>query len=129
MLYEVITHRYGSGALLDQHLTTNKGERNAYNIIWTKCRNNWARRSYITRSHSMVVQESDNNLLLSCEAHGKETYFNIKKMEKKKNMRCYVYVWFKRKKQAEKMCRITSYNVCYTKLLRILNQCKIITFI
>jgi uncharacterized protein YegJ (DUF2314 family) len=51
----------------------------------------------------MVVQESDDNLLLSCEAHGKETYFNIKKMEKKKNMRCYVYVWFKRKKQAEKM--------------------------
>jgi hypothetical protein len=33
----------------------------------------------------MVIQESDDNLLLSCEAHGKETYFNIKKMEKKKN--------------------------------------------
>ena len=51
----------------------------------------------------MVVQESDDNLLLSCEAHGKETYFNIKKMEKKPSMRNYVYVWFKRKKQAEKM--------------------------
>jgi uncharacterized protein YegJ (DUF2314 family) len=52
----------------------------------------------------MVIQESDDNLLLSCEAHGKETYFNIKKMEKR-NLRCgcYVYVWFKRKKQAEKM--------------------------
>ena len=47
--------------------------------------------------------ESDDNLLLSCEAHGKETYFNIKKMEKKPSMRNYVYVWFKRKKQAEKM--------------------------
>ena len=35
----------------------------------------------------MVIQESDDNLLLSCEAHGKETYFNIKKMEKKKNIR------------------------------------------
>jgi uncharacterized protein YegJ (DUF2314 family) len=51
----------------------------------------------------MAIQESKDNLLLSCEAHGKETYFNIKKMEKKPSMRCYVYVWFKRKKQAEKM--------------------------
>jgi len=42
-------------------------------------------------------------VVYSCGEHGKETYFSIKKMEKKKNMRSYVYVWFKKHGLSEKM--------------------------
>jgi uncharacterized protein YegJ (DUF2314 family) len=39
--------------------------------------------------------ESDNNVAWTCPHHGKETYFNIKKLERQRKMREYVYVWFK----------------------------------
>ena len=50
-----------------------------------------------------------DNIVFSCKEHGKDTYFNIKKLEKHRKMRSYVYVWFKSDGQAEKMwVRITS---------------------
>jgi len=54
--------------------------------------------------------EKDNNVAWSCPAHGKETYFSIKKLEKQRKMREYVYVWFKDEEFGdEKMwVRITS---------------------
>jgi uncharacterized protein YegJ (DUF2314 family) len=56
----------------------------------------------------MAIQESKDNLLLSCEEHGKETYFRIKALEGQRNMQDYVYVWFKKRGQSEKMwVRIT----------------------
>ena len=49
------------------------------------------------------------NVVYSCKHHGEETYFNIKKLEKSRKMREYVYVWFKSDGQSEKMwVRITS---------------------
>ena len=36
------------------------------------------------------------NIIYSCKEHGVETYFNIKKLEKHRKMREYVYVWFKK---------------------------------
>ena len=44
-----------------------------------------------------------NNIVYSCPEHGKDTYFSIKKMEKNRKMRDYVYVWFKHKGVSEKM--------------------------
>ena len=38
--------------------------------------------------------EKDHNMIWSCAKHGKKTYFTIKEMEKKRNMKSYVYVWF-----------------------------------
>ena len=35
-----------------------------------------------------------DNIVFSCKEHGKDTYFNIKKLEKHRKMRSYVYVWF-----------------------------------
>ena len=49
------------------------------------------------------VQESDSNILYTCPEHGKETYFQIKKLETQVRMRGYVYVWFKFRNQSEKM--------------------------
>ena len=49
-----------------------------------------------------------DNIVFSCKEHGKETYFNIKKLEKHRKMRSYVYVWFMSDGQNEKMwVRIT----------------------
>jgi len=49
------------------------------------------------------------NIVYSCKEHGKDTYFNIKKLEKHRKMRSYVYVWFESDGRAEKMwVRITS---------------------
>ena len=54
--------------------------------------------------------EEENNVAWSCPHHGKETYFSIKKLEKSRKMREYVYVWFKDEEFGdEKMwVRITS---------------------
>tara|TARA_R100001086_G_scaffold245718_1_gene176986 strand:+ start:506 stop:847 length:342 start_codon:yes stop_codon:yes gene_type:complete len=38
--------------------------------------------------------EESQNVMWSCPHHGKETYFNIKKLERQRKMREYVYVWF-----------------------------------
>ena len=38
--------------------------------------------------------EENNNVAWSCPKHGKQTYFNIKKLERQRKMREYVYVWF-----------------------------------
>ena len=38
--------------------------------------------------------EESQNVMWSCPEHGKETYFNIKKLERQRKMREYVYVWF-----------------------------------
>lgn len=53
--------------------------------------------------------EKDNNIAWSCPEHGKQTYFNVKKLEKHRKMRDYVYVWFQDKELGdEKMwVRIT----------------------
>jgi uncharacterized protein YegJ (DUF2314 family) len=47
--------------------------------------------------------ELQDNMVWSCEEHGSDTYFQIKNLERKKNMREFVYVWFKQKKKNEKM--------------------------
>jgi uncharacterized protein YegJ (DUF2314 family) len=54
--------------------------------------------------------EEENNVAWSCPHHGKETYFSIKKLEKSRKMREYVYVWFRDEEFGdEKMwVRITS---------------------
>jgi len=45
-----------------------------------------------------------NNIVWTCKKHGKETYFEIKESEKQKNMKNFVYVWFKDKEgRSEKM--------------------------
>jgi uncharacterized protein YegJ (DUF2314 family) len=50
----------------------------------------------------------ESNIVYTCPEHGKETYFKIKQLERMPKMREYVYVWFKDKKQSEKMwVRIT----------------------
>jgi len=55
-----------------------------------------------------MVNEERENVVYTCPKHGKETYFSIKKLERMPKMRDYVYVWFKHKKQSEKMwVRIT----------------------
>ena len=47
----------------------------------------------------MKQQEPDDNILLSCPGKcSKDTYFLIKKLEKKRSMRDYVYVNFKYRK-------------------------------
>tara|TARA_R100001510_G_C7625068_1_gene185085 strand:+ start:923 stop:1219 length:297 start_codon:yes stop_codon:yes gene_type:complete len=54
-------------------------------------------------------EKEKGNILYSCKEHGVETYFNIKKLEKQRKMREYVYVWFKQEGHDEKMwVRITS---------------------
>ena len=54
-------------------------------------------------------QMEKGNIVYSCKEHGVETYFNIKKLEKHRKMRSYVYVWFKEAGHDEKMwVRITS---------------------
>jgi uncharacterized protein YegJ (DUF2314 family) len=53
-------------------------------------------------------KEAESNIVYSCPDHGKETYFAIKKLERKMKMRDFVYVWFKHRKYNEKMwVRIT----------------------
>lgn len=52
--------------------------------------------------------EDKSNIVYTCPKHGKDTYFSIKKLERSRKMREFVYVWFKDKKQSEKMwVRIT----------------------
>ena len=41
------------------------------------------------------------NMIYSCHKHGRQIYFNIKKMEKM--TKTHVYVWFKQGKKQEKM--------------------------
>jgi len=48
-------------------------------------------------------EKEKGNILYSCKEHGKETYFNIKKLEKHRKMREYVYVWFDVDGLTEKM--------------------------
>jgi len=51
----------------------------------------------------------ESNIVYSCPKHGKETYFQIKRLEQMPKMRDYVYVWFKHRNRSEKMwVRITS---------------------
>lgn len=38
--------------------------------------------------------EESQNVMWTCPHHSKETYFNIKKLERQRKMREYVYVWF-----------------------------------
>ena len=53
--------------------------------------------------------QKDDNIVYSCPKHGKQTYFQIKRLEQMRKMRDYVYVWFKHKNKSEKMwVRITS---------------------
>ena len=53
----------------------------------------------------MVKQthEDPNNVIFTCSDCGKDTYFAIKALEKKRKMKDYVYVWFKHKSNSEKM--------------------------
>ena len=49
-------------------------------------------------------EEAKDNVVYTC----KETYFSIKALEGQRNMQDYVYVWFKKRGQSEKMwVRIT----------------------
>jgi len=53
-------------------------------------------------------EEAKGNVVYTCAEHGKETYFRIKALEGQRNMKDYVYVWFKKRGQSEKMwVRIT----------------------
>ena len=53
-------------------------------------------------------EEAKGNVVYTCSEHGKETYFRIKALEGQRNMKDYVYVWFKKRGQSEKMwVRIT----------------------
>ena len=57
---------------------------------------------------SSVRKEDKENIVYSCPHHGKETYFKIKELERRVDMRDYVYVWFKHRLRSEKMwVRIT----------------------
>tara|TARA_Y100000114_G_scaffold133974_1_gene133766 strand:+ start:193 stop:489 length:297 start_codon:yes stop_codon:yes gene_type:complete len=53
----------------------------------------------------MVKQthEDPDNVIFTCSDCGKDTYFAIKALEKKRKMKDYVYVWFKHKSNSEKM--------------------------
>ena len=56
----------------------------------------------------MDSEEAKGNVVYTCSEHGKETYFRIKALERQRNMQDYVYVWFKKRGQSEKMwVRIT----------------------
>ena len=48
----------------------------------------------MTKLNKTQKEELKHNVVFSCSKHGKETYFNIKKLEKKRTMRSFVYVWF-----------------------------------
>ncbi len=48
-------------------------------------------------------EKEKSNIVYSCKEHGVETYFNIKKLEKHRKMREYVYVWFDVDGLTEKM--------------------------
>ena len=53
-------------------------------------------------------EEAKGNVVYTCSEHGKETYFRIKALEGQIKMEDYVYVWFKKRGQSEKMwVRIT----------------------
>lgn len=59
--------------------------------------------------HMVTAVEKDDNIVYTCPKHGKDTYFQIKKLERMRKMREFVYVWFKHKDRSEKMwVRITS---------------------
>ena len=63
-----------------------------------------AHRSVTNQRRKMKQQEPDDNILLSCPGKcSKDTYFLIKKLEKKRSMKDYVYVNFKYRKQREGM--------------------------
>ena len=56
----------------------------------------------------MDSEEAKGNVVYTCSEHGKETYFRINALERQRNMQDYVYVWFKKRGQSEKMwLRIT----------------------
>ena len=48
-------------------------------------------------------EREKDNVIFTCKKHGKETYFKIKKLEKMRKMREYVYVWFDVDGLTEKM--------------------------
>tara|TARA_R100001509_G_C4703289_1_gene160751 strand:- start:44 stop:340 length:297 start_codon:yes stop_codon:yes gene_type:complete len=48
-------------------------------------------------------EREKDNIVFTCKEHGKETYFKIKKLEKMRKMREYVYVWFDVDGLTEKM--------------------------
>ena len=48
-------------------------------------------------------EREKDNVIFTCKKHGKETYFKIKKLEKMRKMREYVYVWFNVDGLTEKM--------------------------
>ena len=50
----------------------------------------------------MVKQthEDPENVIFTCGDCGKDTYFAIKALEKKRKMKDYVYVWFKHKRNS-----------------------------
>ena len=56
----------------------------------------------------MTKDLEEGNVVFSCPEHGKEIYFQIKELERKRSMRDYVYVWFRYRDEDEKMwVRIT----------------------
>ena len=63
--------------------------------------NDYYGQEYIKRDP--LESEEAKNIVYSCKEHGKDTYFSIKKMERKRSMKNYVYVWFKKGNVAEKM--------------------------
>ena len=48
-------------------------------------------------------KEESSNVVYTCGDCGKDTYFAIKALERKRSMRGYVYVWFKQRGHSEKM--------------------------
>ena len=48
-------------------------------------------------------EREKDNIIFTCKEHSKETYFKIKKLEKMRKMREYVYVWFNVDGLTEKM--------------------------
>lgn len=60
---------------------------------------------------SKIDKWEKENMVFSCPEHGKQTYFNIKKIEAQNKMRGHVYVWFSLRNKVEKMwVRITKGN-------------------
>jgi len=94
--------------LTDKQLT--KEKRNEHINSRTNPDRNCLCDSYFDGGDHMVEPiEKDDNIVYSCPKHGKETYFQIKRLEQMRKMRDYVYVWFKHRNRSEKMwVRITS---------------------
>ena len=56
----------------------------------------------------LLKQAKKGNIIFSCEKHGKDSYFSIKKLEKSRWGRSRVFVWFKDKLRGDEKlwCRI-----------------------